>query len=136
METVRRTSKKRQAIFDALCDSKAHPSAEMLYKQLKSSIPDLSLGTVYRNLGVLVQDGLAVRVANVCGEDRFDACTVPHTHLICTSCGKVQDADIAFPSPEYAELEGFSGWSISTHSLCFSGVCNDCLERSVTSHIN
>ena len=68
---VRRTSKKRSAIYEALCNTTAHPSAEQLYSQLKPEIPDLSLGTVYRNLNVLMQDGLIITVGHVNGEERY-----------------------------------------------------------------
>ncbi|MDO4816284.1 MAG: transcriptional repressor [Bacillota bacterium] len=130
METVRRTSKKRQAIYDALCATKSHPSAEQLYMELKNQIPDLSLGTVYRNLGVLMQDGLIISVGNVDGQERYDANTAPHAHFICTSCGKVDDADMELPLPGYGAFEEHTGWKLFSHSLSFSGKCCDCLERS------
>lgn len=130
MESVRRTSKKRQAIYDALCGTKAHPSAEQLYMTLKNRIPDLSLGTVYRNLGVLMQEGLIISVGNVDGQARYDANTAPHTHFICTCCGRVDDADTSLPLPDYAEFENHTGWKLHSHSLSFSGLCSSCLERS------
>lgn len=130
MDTVRRTSKKRQALYDALCATKAHPSAEQLYMELKNQIPDLSLGTVYRNLGVLMQEGLIISVGNVDGQERYDANTAPHTHFICTSCGRVDDADIELPIPDYEDFENCTGWKLFSHSLSFTGKCCDCIERS------
>ena len=129
METVRRSSRKRQAIYEALCRSKEHPSAEQLYISLKNEIPDLSLGTVYRNLGVLMEDGLIISVGNVHGEERYDACTQPHVHFLCISCGKVMDADVPLPTTDYAELEKQTEWKISSHSLCFNGLCKDCMKK-------
>ena len=129
METVRRASKKRQAIYDALCATKKHPSAEQLYFELKNRIPDLSLGTVYRNLGVLMQDGLVISVGNVGGQERYDANVTPHAHFICTCCGKVDDAE-ALPLPDYGEYEKRTGWKLISHSLSFTGLCGDCIERS------
>ena len=104
--------------------------------ELKNSIPDLSLGTVYRNLGVLMQEGRVVSVGKVGGQERYDACTEPHVHFICTSCGRIHDAEISFPLPDYEAYEALTGWRLSTHSLCFNGVCRECIERSQTSHIN
>lgn len=130
METVRRTSKKRQAVYDALCSTKAHPSAEQLYMSLKNQIPDLSLGTVYRNLGVLMQEGLIISVGNVNGQERYDANTVPHTHFVCTCCGRVDDAVTELPLPDYAECEALTGWKLYSHSLSFSGKCKNCQEKS------
>ena len=68
MDTARRTSRKRQAIYEAICASHSHPSAEQLYMELKNSIPDLSLGTVYRNLGVLMQEGRVGSVGKLGGQ--------------------------------------------------------------------
>ena len=130
MEAVRRASKKRQAIYDALCATKSHPSAEQLYMGLKNQIPDLSLGTVYRNLGVLMQEGLIISVGNVHGQERYDATTAPHTHFVCTCCGRVDDADSTLPLPSYGEFEKRTGWKLTSHSLSFFGRCLDCLERS------
>ena len=77
MDTRRKNSRKRQAILEALCATREHPTAEMLYQQLKPDYPELSLGTVYRNLGVLAEEGLAVSVVRVAGQERYDATTAP-----------------------------------------------------------
>ncbi|MGN1002819.1 MAG: transcriptional repressor, partial [Oscillospiraceae bacterium] len=77
MEARHNKSKQRQAILDVLCASKEHPSAEMIFSALKPDYPSLSLGTVYRNLSFFQQQGLAVSVANVDGNMRYDACTAP-----------------------------------------------------------
>ncbi|MBQ4652385.1 MAG: transcriptional repressor, partial [Oscillospiraceae bacterium] len=68
MEVKRKNSKKRAAILDALASVTEHPTAEMLYNALKNDYPELSLGTVYRNLTVLADEGLVVRVAHVGGQ--------------------------------------------------------------------
>ena len=70
METKRKTSKKRIAIMNALTAVTSHPTAEMLYASLKPLYPELSLGTVYRNLAVLAEEGLVVSVAHVDGQER------------------------------------------------------------------
>ncbi len=126
METVRRNSKKRQAIYDALCSTKLHPSAEQLYIKLKREIPDLSLGTVYRNLGMLLSDGLIIKVANVGGEERYDADTRPHSHFICSCCGSVTDYDADIDIDilaSYPLVERAVGGRVSAHSLSFYGLC-------------
>ena len=127
METIRRTSKKRQAIYDALCATTAHPSAEQLYTELKQDIPDLSLGTVYRNLGVLISEGLVISVGNVGGEERYDARTDSHTHFICEKCNAVLDVWPTSPIPlDYADIEACTGGKVKAHSLCFTGICEKC----------
>lgn len=130
MKAVRRTSKKRQAIFDALCRSKAHPSAEQVYNELKPSFPDLSLGTVYRNLGVLIDDGLIISVGNVGGEERYDADTSRHPHFICSCCGKVLDLclDIDLSCCCQSVSESICA-DVRSYALNFYGLCNDCKIR-------
>ena len=88
---ARKFSKKRAAILEALRHTDEHPSAEMLYSRLKGEFPDLSLGTVYRNLAMFVADGDAVSVGSVGGQERYDAVTAPHAHFICSCCGRVLD---------------------------------------------
>ena len=127
MEAVRRTSKKRQAIYDALCATTAHPSAEQLYAELKPRIHDLSLGTVYRNLSVLMSDGLIISVGNVNGEERYDARTESHTHFVCEKCNAVLDVWLDSPVPvNYSAVENCIGGKVNSHSLCFTGVCEKC----------
>ena len=77
MESTRRQSKKRDAIREILLASYDHPSVEEIYRRLKPDIPDLSLGTVYRNLALFREEGKAMSVATVAGQERFDGRTHP-----------------------------------------------------------
>lgn len=125
------SSKKRDAIYEALCATKAHPTAEMLHSSLKARIPNLSLGTVYRSLALFVDEGKAISVGNVDGNQRYDAVTCPHPHFICKSCGRVLD----FPLPEgfenlYQDFKGSCGCRIESWSLDFTGICSACSEES------
>ena len=92
-----RHSDVRDKIYDYLCGTKAHPSANTIYSDLKPSIPKLSLGTVYTNLKFFEEHGQVIRVANVNGFERYDANCDDHVHLVCDECGAVidiMDADI------------------------------------------
>lgn len=130
METVQRFSRKRQAIYDALVQSCTHPSADELYHTLKLDYPDLSLGTVYRNLKSMVASGEVLCVANVSGKDRFDARIEPHAHLVCRCCGTVLDVHMSRElSAVCARLAHNIGAVIDPSSLCFSGLCMNCKDR-------
>lgn len=130
METTQRFSRKRQAIYDALMQSHAHPSAEDLYHKLKPDYPDLSLGTVYRNLKSMVASGDAVCVANVEGRDRFDGHVEPHAHLVCRACGTVLDLPITeILRDECARIASDSDLLIDLRSLRLFGLCMDCKDR-------
>lgn len=127
MENKRKNSRKRQAILDALCATKEHPTAEMLYKQLKADYPELSLGTVYRNLGVLAEEGLAVSVCRVAGQERYDATTAPHAHFVCRSCRRVMDMELPEAVTETCgELDREYGFIAEECSLTVRGLCRDC----------
>lgn len=124
---ARKYSKKRAAILEALRSTDKHPSAEMLYAQLKPEFPDLSLGTVYRNLAMFVADGDVVSVGTVAGQERYDADTAPHAHFVCTCCGCVTDVCSPNLAGMDAEVESEVGGVVTSRSLSFFGKCAACL---------
>lgn len=87
MTTIRRNSRQRTLVYQAVKDSHSHPNAEEVYLLVRRQLPDISLGTVYRNLNLLVEMGLLHRIYTGMGADRFDAVVTAHPHLICSSCG-------------------------------------------------
>ena len=118
-------SRKRQMILDTIKSTDSHPSAKWVYETLKEQIPDLSLGTVYRNINLFKEQGHVMTVATVDGEERIDGDTSPHAHFVCKSCGCVYDvpATHAPISRETCTMDGFE-----THStvLTYYGVCGSC----------
>lgn len=127
MESVRKNSIKRSAILEALISSKEHPSADMIYDQLKKQYKDLSLGTVYRNLSMFCNDGNAKVVATVDGKERYDGDISPHSHFICRGCGRIFDTDISFdPGKFLDEISSRCGWLIEDAGFSMSGLCSEC----------
>jgi Fur family peroxide stress response transcriptional regulator len=119
--------RKRDAILDYLRQSKAHPSAETIYTDLKPQIPDLAMGTVYRNLTLFKQQGMVSSVATVSGVERFDANTAPHVHFICTDCDAVIDLHkMQVPESLSAAAAACCGGSVSGCQLSFTGLCQAC----------
>ena len=118
-----RFSRQRESIYQAVCCSKEHPTAQMVYDALRPEMPQLSLGTVYRNLQQMSQEG---RLRELEGPvARFDADLRPHTHVRCQQCGQVVDA----PLPYNASLDkeaAAGGWKLIGHSLLFYGICPAC----------
>lgn len=122
--------RKRDAILTYLQGTKEHPSAEMVFSHLKPQIPDLSVGTVYRNLSLFKQQGLVSSVATVKGVERFDANTVPHVHFICEDCGAVIDLpQMHVPQELQQTAAGQIGGTVQTCQLSFSGLCRSCSEK-------
>ena len=122
--------RKRNAILECLCSSKAHPSAEAIYNQLKPTIPDLSLGTVYRNLNLFREQGTVICVAAVDGVERFDANVKPHVHFICSDCNAVIDLeDMAVPQALTSAAERSIGGKVTECQLSFTGICRSCINK-------
>ncbi len=130
MAAMQKNFRKRNAILDYLRHTDAHPSAETIYTDLKHQIPDLSVGTVYRNLNLFKQQGLVTSVATVAGVERFDANTQPHVHFICTDCDAVMDLhQMQMPQALYDAAQESAGGSVSSCQLSFSGRCRECMAR-------
>ena len=130
-EKIRRFSRKREAIRNALAMTKTHPDAEWLYCAVKPQFPDLSLATVYRNLCEMKKNGEIQSVAVFGGRERFDAVTENHSHFIFDKCGKIDDFDAVSHDGSIDKLaqEDFDG-KIVYHTLVFHGVCPDCLSKT------
>lgn len=130
MEQQRRTSKKREAIYAALCAAKDHPTAEMLLNRLKPFYPELSLGTVYRNLTLFKEDGMAIVPCTVDGVERFDGCVIPHPHFVCTSCRTVIDFESAEGFDTAVEaLCASNSCTLSSYALTLYGICSCCRKQ-------
>ncbi len=120
-------SKQREAILAELRSRKDHPTAEDLYFTLKAEMPNLSLGTVYRNLNMLASDGVILKISFE-GADRYDGNRELHYHFQCLECGKVTDVDMPPFNDINSKAQAFAKGQIETHELIFSGVCNECLN--------
>lgn len=119
-----RFSYQREQIYETVCTLRTHPTAEMVYHRLKPALPRLSLGTVYRNLHQMAQEG---RLTELDGPTiRFDADTAPHAHLQCNCCGGLYDLE-EFPYDEGLNRRAETGGCVITgHTLLFNGLCPAC----------
>ena len=127
MEVSTKHFRKRDAILNYLRSTNEHPSAEMVFTKLKPEIPDLSMGTVYRNLSLFKAQGLAVSVATIKGVERFDGNVGPHVHFICQDCDSVIDLmDMEVPESLCGRAADETGGTVATCQLTFSGTCQSC----------
>lgn len=124
METLRRNTKKRSAILECIQGTTCHPTADWVYTQLKPDWPELSLGTVYRNLNVLRQQGEIISVGFNGGMEHFDGDLHPHAHFFCSVCGRVTDLMEA-PLPQPVDCDG----RVDAVALTYHGTCGSCLAR-------
>ena len=130
MEAPTKNFRKRNAIYECLCASHEHPSADMVYAALQQDHPDISLATVYRNLALFKKQGLIQSVATVGGIERFDANTDPHVHFICTGCDAVLDLpQMQVPQSLCGQVADGIGGQVTGCQLTFSGLCGDCNQK-------
>lgn len=116
----------RYAIYKYLLSTKSHPSAEMIFEKIIVDYPTMSLATVYKTVKTLSEIGL-VQELNV-GEDnfRFDANVSKHPHIVCLSCGRVDDIENVDYSFLNKEAEKHTDYKIKDHQLYFYGFCSKC----------
>lgn len=118
-----RNTKQRKLIYDIIVNSTTHPTVSSIYEEACKVISNISLGTVYRNVNMLISGGEIIRIKMPDGMDRYDKCS-PHAHIICSNCGHIEDCfDYSLI---YNNLDNFEVWD---YSLKFYGICNDCIKK-------
>ena len=123
-------SRQRELILEAVREDDVHPTADFIYQRLKKDHPNLSLGTVYRNLNLLSEIGTINKLHVPGMPDRFDGNITPHYHFYCKHCGRVFDVNIDFPQEIDREVERETGHHVDSHSVLFSGICKDCAQKT------
>lgn len=123
-------SRQREMIYEVIKENPIHPTADEVYSQLKVDHPELSLGTVYRNLNVLSNNGQLRRIPVPYGAERFDANTEEHLHMVCESCGHLEDVFLEEPERVLEMLRKETGLSsLSRYSLLLYGECSECRRK-------
>lgn len=127
---MRRYSKQREAIKKVLNKANYHPSASEIYLEVKKDIPNISLGTVYRNLNELKQEGEIIVFNTGVGGEHFDGNPKPHFHFYCKCCGKTEDIFL-----DSKDLLAAANKQLNDHidsaEIVFSGICTSCKEVTI-----
>ncbi len=126
--TALKYSRQRESIKSFLLSRYDHPTADTIYMNVRKEFPNISLGTVYRNLALLTDMGEIIKITTE-GADRFDAHVEPHSHFICRECHAV--LDIHMKNEDFINTEAqkeFSG-QIEGHTVRYFGLCKDCLSK-------
>ncbi len=122
-------SRQREAIKKFLMTRDDHPTADVVYSNVRTEFPNISLGTVYRNLTLLADLGEISRLRVGDGVDHFDADTSPHYHFVCESCGGVTDLKTeSLDSIVEIASRNFNG-RIQGHITYFYGLCPHCVHQ-------
>lgn len=118
-------SRQREAVLQVLAGTKSHPDAAWVYEQTRKIIPNISLGTVYRNLSNLQQSGKIVSLGVYAGVERFDADVSEHLHFFCKNCHTIADVSAKGLIP-YKAVEKELGAEIESVTCVFEGICSGC----------
>ena len=120
-----RFTHQRRIILEEVRQQQCHPSAKEVYDAVKIRLPSISLGTVYRILGILVELDLIRKVEH--GEyARFDANLAEHHHLICTGCDQLLDVDATLSEPLNTQQFKARGFEVQRYKLELYGLCPAC----------
>ena len=124
---MRKGTKQKEAILRVLRNTNSHPTADWVYSEVRKEIPNISLGTVYRNLRLLEQEGDILELEcignSLC---RFVYNTEPHYHFKCERCGHIFDLDMPINKRINEKVAQKTGFQISRHILEFFGLYQDC----------
>lgn len=128
-------SRQRELIRQNLMSRTDHPTAEMVLEDVKKVLPNISLGTVYRNLTMLSEQGEILRLAMPEGPDRFDGNSRPHAHFLCRRCGGYWDIPISNPDDLIQSLvRDFDGTADTGHVALF-GICGKCRKTEAVINV-
>ncbi|MFS0786044.1 peroxide-responsive transcriptional repressor PerR [Shouchella sp. 1P09AA] len=121
-----RMTPQRHAILEFLYETKAHPTADEIYKALEGRFPNMSVATVYNNLRVFKEVGIVKELSYGDSSSRFDCVTTNHYHVICKNCGKI--VDFHYPGLDEVETlaEHVTGFEIENHRMEIYGTCTTC----------
>lgn len=125
MENKRRNSRQLQAVWEAVKDESSHPTADQIFEKVRSAIPKVSLGTVYRNLQKLVEEG-KLQVLTLNRIQRFDPLVDRHQHFICERCNRVYDVFIETKEEILPPALSPEGFTVTSHQLALYGTCKHC----------
>ncbi|PRX35562.1 Fur family peroxide stress response transcriptional regulator [Orenia metallireducens] len=122
----RRMTKQRKKILEVLKSTRSHPTADWIYDEVKQEIPNISLGTIYRNLNVLREMGEIIELNYGSSYSRYDANSDDHYHFTCLECGQVMDVDLDVDRELDEEVADCIGGEVSYRRTEFFGYCAEC----------
>ncbi len=126
-----RVTRQRQVILDQLKKHSDHPGADLIYAEVREILPRISLGTVYRNLDILSESGIILKLEYGSGQKKYDPNCEPHAHFRCLGCGRVEDIPV---KNELPGLDDNDPWALEREitgvNLEYIGTCPDCIKKT------
>lgn len=124
-------SQQRNCILNIVVSNPIHPTVEQVYEIARRSYPNISLGTVYRNLNQLSEHGILKKICSSYGSVRFDGRTDPHFHMVCTHCGKVFDVELEELLSIKEKLSDMYGFDVINYEVSIQGICKECKNTEI-----
>ena len=121
-------SRQRELICQTVLQNPCHPTADAVYAMVREQEPSISLGTVYRNLNLLAEQGALKKISLPNAPDRFDGRTDPHQHLLCQRCGGLYDIDIGPLEQLERQIESVQDFTVTGYQVYLTGFCRDCAQ--------
>ncbi len=125
----RRNTIQKELVYHAVNEMRRHVTADEVYEFVKKGYPTIGKGTVYRNLGILVEEGAIRKVEVPDGPDRFDFTLKNHYHVRCVRCGDVQDVDMDVIPDITERIHDTHGMEFLNYDIFFKGICKVCREK-------
>lgn len=120
-----RSSRQRDAVLEVLRASYDHPTADMIFERVREQIPNISLGTVYRNLGQLKDEGFITVVESSDTKVHYEGNLTEHIHFLCKRCNNITDVWCKSEVPtELSEM----GLQVESQKTVYYGVCKNCCD--------
>lgn len=122
-------SKQRELVLAIVQNSMDHPTAESVYEEARKEMPNISLGTVYRNLKSLVENGKILQLKGFDEKDHYDKTLYDHGHMFCTECLKVYDMEDKWIQKYKTKVYEETGFVIKDYMVSIRGICKPCNEK-------
>lgn len=130
-----RSTRQRSYIIEVLRATVSHPTAAWIFERVKEKCPNISLGTVYRNLNILKETGVIREIKFGKNTARYDGNVELHHHIVCLECGKLEDVVCAVDPDMLRDVEKAKSYKIAGYQMEFKGICPACQEQSSRARI-
>lgn len=125
----RRNTIQKELVLQTVQGLKRHLTAEEVYEFIKKDHPTIGKGTVYRNLGILAEEGAIRKVEVPDGPDRFDFTLKNHYHVECIRCGEIFDVDMDEVTDLSERIHDTHGMQFLNYDIFFKGICPACRAK-------
>lgn len=126
---IQRNTRQRKSILEMLKSTKEHPTAEIIYFKVRKELPNISLGTIYRNLNILKQEGIIKEIKTTGKKTHYDADVSFHSHFICQHCDVVSDFEVKLPLNIFNDIKEKISGKLLNQEIYLYGICLNCIKK-------